>query len=33
MIDYFKFDVMLMDGVISSVDLKPNGYDKPYVIN
>ena len=33
MIDYMKFDVMLFDDVIASVDLKPNGSDKPYVIN
>lgn len=28
-----KFDVMLFDEVIASVELKPNGSDKPYVIN
>lgn len=33
MIDYTKFDVMFMDEVIASVDLKPVGSDKPYVIN
>lgn len=33
MIDYMKFDVMLMDDVIAGVDLKPNGSDKPHVIN
>lgn len=33
MLDYFKFDVMLMDDVIASVDLKPDGSVKPYVIN
>lgn len=33
MIDYTKFDVMYMDEVIASVDLKPEGSDKPYVIN
>lgn len=33
MIDYTKFDVMFMDEVIARVDLKPEGSDKPYVIN
>ena len=33
MIDYFKFDVMLFDDVIASVDLKPNGSHEPHVIN
>lgn len=33
MIDYTKFDVMFMDEVIASVDLKPEGSDKPYVTN
>ena len=33
MIDYMKFDVMLMDDVIASVDLKPDRSDKPYAIN
>lgn len=33
MFDYMKFDVMLMDDVIASVYLKPNGSDRPYVIN
>jgi hypothetical protein len=28
-----KFDVMLFDDVIASVDLKPSGSNKPYVIN
>lgn len=33
MIDYMKFDVMLMDDVIASVDLKPANGGTPYVIN
>ncbi|MBM7649947.1 hypothetical protein JOC78_002931 [Bacillus ectoiniformans] len=33
MIDYMRFDVMLMDNVIASVNLKPDGSDCPYVVN
>lgn len=33
MIDYMKFDVMLFDDIIASVQLKPIGSDRPYVIN
>jgi hypothetical protein len=33
MVDYMKFDVMLFDDVIATVELKPSGSDKPYVIN
>lgn len=33
MIDYMKFDVMWMDDVIATVDLKPANGGKPYVIN
>lgn len=33
MIDYMKFDVMWMDDVIASVDLKPKNGGTPYVIN
>lgn len=33
MIDYMKFDVMWMDDVIATVDLKPNNGGTPYVIN
>lgn len=33
MIDYMHFDVMLFDDVIASVNLQPDGCDKPYVIN
>jgi hypothetical protein len=33
MIDYYKFDVMFMDDVIASVNLKPAGSNQPYVIN
>lgn len=33
MIDYSKLNVMLFDDVIASVDLKPIGYNGPYVIN
>ena len=32
-IDYMKFDVMWMDDVIASVDLKPESGGSPYVIN
>lgn len=32
-IDYLKFDVMWMDDVIASVDLKPNSGGTPYVKN
>lgn len=33
MIDYMKFDVMLINKVIAFVDLKPNNGKSPYVIN
>jgi len=33
MIDYTKFDVMWMDDVIASVDLRPANGGTPYVIN
>ena len=33
MIDFMKFDVMLLDDIIANVDLKPPESDKPYVIN
>ncbi|OAH58703.1 hypothetical protein AWH48_17080 [Domibacillus aminovorans] len=33
MIDYMKFDVMLFDDIIASVDLKPKNSDQPYVKN
>ncbi|WP_100405215.1 hypothetical protein [Bacillus solitudinis] len=33
MIDYMNFDVMLFDDVIATVELKPNGSDRPYIIN
>ena len=33
MINYMKFDVMWMDDVIASVDLKPANGRTPYVIN
>jgi hypothetical protein len=33
MIDYLKFDVMLMNDVIAKVDLKPKNGNSPYVIN
>lgn len=33
MIDYMKFDVMWMDDVIASVNLKPANGETPYVIN
>ncbi|WLR51303.1 hypothetical protein LC040_19535 [Bacillus tianshenii] len=33
MIDYTKFDVMLLDEVIAKVDLKPPTDDRPYVMN
>ena len=33
MIDYMKFDVMWMDDIIATVDLKPSNGGTPYVIN
>jgi len=33
MINYTKFDVMWMDTVIASVDLRPANGGTPYVIN
>lgn len=33
MIDYMKFDVMWMNDIIASVDLKPASGGSPYVIN
>ena len=33
MIDYMKFDVMWMDDVIATVDLKPANGGTPYVVN
>ncbi|WP_100372058.1 hypothetical protein [Bacillus sp. FJAT-45037] len=33
MVDYMRFDVMLFDDVIAEVNLKPNGSEKPYVVN
>lgn len=33
MIDYMKFDVMWMDDVIATVDLRPANGGTPYVIN
>ena len=33
MIDYMRFDVMWMDEVIASVDLKPVNGGTPYVVN
>ena len=33
MIDYMKFDVMLIDEVIANVNLKPSEGDNPYVFN
>ena len=33
MIDYMKFDVMWMDDVIATVDLRPANGGTPYVIS
>ncbi|ONN67938.1 hypothetical protein BTM36_03665 [Herbaspirillum sp. VT-16-41] len=33
MVDYMNFDVMLFDELIATVNLKPKGSDKPYVVN